>query len=457
MITNLLKYTCSIVLLFVILISCSGSKKYFKAAEKLEKQGLVNEAAEFYLESLKRNIKNTDARIKLKEVGQKYMDFLSSQFFREFTTNDYESSINTFEKLLDFKDRAGALGVELSYPSAYKEDYQTAVDNYVEENYNKGLSIYKQKKYKECLPYFEKVKKYRPEYKKLQTYYVTANCEPLYQSLILDIQNKNYQKALQTINQIYKVTNNYKDVKEIENICKSSLTKKVLLFKPNLTNPYIKLTFDKDLTTQLLNNLLNNNNSEYIQLKEDNTFGIFYFDAIEKNHDLLRAIAKATGSDYFLSVVANNKKIYSPSPQTKKLEAYQEYLTKQITQEGEQLVKQYKPVPYNNVKIQKNFSFDLNYKIIQTKNLQNIVSQNIPIQINDQKEYNEFIYKPEADIRYYYPYNPVTTPPHSQYNPKSWRDLFFVSKELKSDAQLQKEAIDQAIQTIKKSLNTLSQ
>jgi tetratricopeptide (TPR) repeat protein len=163
-----------ILALLDIFFSCTGSKRYFKAAEKLEKQGLVNEAAEFYLESLKRNYKNTQARIKLKEVGQKYVDFLSSQFFREFSTNDYNSAIQTFEKILDFKERSSALGVELSYPTAYKDDYETAIDNYVEENYNKGLTIFKQKKYKEALPYFEKVKKYRPEYKKLQTYYITA-------------------------------------------------------------------------------------------------------------------------------------------------------------------------------------------------------------------------------------------------------------------------------------------
>ncbi|GAB4201032.1 MAG: hypothetical protein Fur0023_05000 [Bacteroidia bacterium] len=441
----------SINIIAIVFLSCTGSKKYFKAAEKLEKKGLVNEAAEFYLESLKRNIKNTDARIKLKEVGQKYMDFLSSQFFREFTTNQYESSIQTFEKLADFKDRASALGVELSYPTAYKEDYQSAVDNYVEENYNKGLSIYKQKKYKECLPYFEKVKKYRPEYKKLQTYYITANCEPLYQSVISDINNKNYQSALQKINQIYKTTNQYKDVKEIENICISALTKKVLVFKPNLSNPYIKINLDKELTTQLLNNLINTSETSYLQIKEDNTFGIFYYDAIQNNPDLLRAIAKATGSDYFLSAIINNPKTYNPPPQSKQLVAYQEFVSKV----GETIIKEYKQVPYNNVKLQKSFSFDLNYKVVQTQNLQTIITQFIPIQSTEQKEYNEFVYKPTADIRYFYPYNPLTTPPFSQYNPKAWRDLFFVNKQMKSDEELKQEALQNALQNIQQSLHTL--
>ncbi len=442
----------SINIITIVFLSCTGSKKYFKAAEKLEKKGLVNEAAEFYLESLKRNIKNTDARIKLKEIGQKYMDFLSSQFFREFTTNQYESSIQTFEKLSDFKERASALGVELNYPTAYKEDYQSAIDNYVEENYNKGLSIYKQKKYKECLPYFEKVKKYRPEYKKLQTYYITAHCEPLYQSIVSDINNKKYSSAIQKIQQIYKITNQYKDVKEIENICISALTRKVLVFKPYLSNPYTKISFDKNLTTQLLNQLVNNSEYPYLQLKENNTFGAFYYDAIQNNPDLLRAIAKATNSDYFLSATISNPKIYSPSPHIKQMTAYQEFISKV----GENIIKEYKQVPYNNVKLQKTFSFDLNYKIVQTQNLQTIVTQSIPIQSMEQKEYNEFVYKPTADIRHFYPYNPLTTPPFSQYNPKAWRDLFFVNKEMKSDEELKQEALQNALQSIRQSLHTLT-
>lgn len=435
----------------ILFYSCTGSKKYFKAAEKLEKKGLINEAAEFYLESLKRNIKNTNARIKLKETGQKYIDFLSSQFFREFTTNQYELSIQTFEKLLDFKERSSALGVELTYPSVYKEDYQTAIDYYVEENYTRGLNIFKQKKYRESLPYFEKVKKYRPEYKKLQTYYVTAHCEPIYQSIVLDISNKNYQKALKNIQQIYKITDHYKDIKEIEEVCTSALSKNVLIFQPNLSNSYIKLNFDKNLTKQLLNSLLNTSPSNYIKLKESSIFGTFHYDAIENNPDLLRAIAKATDADYFLSATINNAQVYAPAPQSKQLVAYQEFISKA----GETLVKEYKQVPYNNVKLRKTFSFYLSYKIVQTQNLQTIINKSLPIQASQQKEYNEFVYKPTANIKSFYPYNPLTTPLIAQYNPDAWRDLFFVNKEMKSDEELKQEALEQALQNIQQSLNYL--
>lgn len=435
----------------IVLSSCSGSKKYYKAGEKLEKQGLVNEAAEFYLESLKRNKTNTNARIKVKQVGQKYLDFLSSKFFREYNTADYEAAISTFEKLTDFYDRASALGVDLNYPTAYKEDYQTAVNNYVENTYNKGLSIFKQKKYKESLPYFEKVKKYRPEYKKLQKYYTIAACEPLYQSVVADIQNKNYQKALQTIQQIHKISDTYKDTKELETVCISYLSKNILIFRPNLSNPYIKINLDKNLTDQLINTILSQNHSNYLKIKEDNTFGIFYYDAIENNKELLRAIAKATNADYFLTTYINNKQVYDPKPQIKQLTAYQQFIVKS----GENVITEYKPILYQNVKMEKSYSFNLSYKIVQTNNIQTVVNQFTPITAIQQKEYNEFLSKPAVDIKKIYPYNPAATPPFSQYNPNQWRDLFFVNKQMKSDAELEQEAIQKALQQIKNSLSII--
>ncbi|MBK7818715.1 MAG: hypothetical protein IPJ60_15110 [Sphingobacteriaceae bacterium] len=127
-----------ITLLLVALMACTGTKKYFKAAEKLEKQGLVNEAAEFYLESLQRKPTNVDARIKLKEVGQKYVSFMSSEFFRNYNTGQNEKSIENFEKLKNFTGRTEALSVTLNYPTAYEEDYKKAIDKYCEKKLYPG-------------------------------------------------------------------------------------------------------------------------------------------------------------------------------------------------------------------------------------------------------------------------------------------------------------------------------
>lgn len=119
----------------VLLSSCNGSKKYFKAAERLEKQGLVNEAAEYYLESLQRKPTSVEAKVKLKNVGQKYASNLASDFFRNYNTQQTEASLEIFERLKEFTTKAAALSVVLDYPKNYEDDYQKSVETFCSKNY----------------------------------------------------------------------------------------------------------------------------------------------------------------------------------------------------------------------------------------------------------------------------------------------------------------------------------
>ena len=148
------------------MLSCSGSRKYFKAAEKLEKQGLVNEAADYYLEALKRKPTSVDAKIKLKEVGQKYVSNLASEFFRNYNTQQLEASLESYEKLKDFNSKAQALSVQLDYPKTYEEDYQKSIDLYCLKNYNQALLLVNQKRYSEALGSIAKIQRYNGAYKK---------------------------------------------------------------------------------------------------------------------------------------------------------------------------------------------------------------------------------------------------------------------------------------------------
>ena len=188
--SNFIKIIYYILILFGFLaVSCTGSKKYFKAAEKLEKQGLVNEAAQYYLESLERKKNNTDARIKLKEVGQKHINNLASSFFREFNTQQYEQSIETYDEMKQFTSKAIVLNVDLNYPQAYKEDYSKALEYYLAKNNNEAKELVNQGKYDLALKNIAKIKKYDVNYKNTNELEVVSNCEPLYLIAIRNIVN----------------------------------------------------------------------------------------------------------------------------------------------------------------------------------------------------------------------------------------------------------------------------
>ncbi|MGE0568656.1 MAG: tetratricopeptide repeat protein, partial [Bacteroidia bacterium] len=272
-----MKYFIHILLFSLILAACTGSKKYFKAAEKLEKMGLVNEAAEFYMESLQRKTTNVDARIKLKEVGQKYVSFMSSEFFRSYNTGRYEESIEDYEKMKSFTDKAERLNVKLNYPPNYEEDYKKAVDKYCEKNYLLGENLVKEKKYNEALTYLKLVNNYQPEYRKVRDLTITASCEPSYKNAISAMENKSYSQAITHLNNIHKVTPDYKDTKELSEICNALLAKSLLMFQPKTTqnNQLVEELFNSFSQT-LMNehkNIELINNSPFVNLPGNNIEG----------------------------------------------------------------------------------------------------------------------------------------------------------------------------------------
>lgn len=431
-------------LLFVFLIACTGTKKYFKAAEKLEKQGLVNEAAEFYLESLQRKPTNVDARIKLKEVGQKYVSFMSSEFFRNYNTGQLETSIDNFEKLKNFVGRTEALNVQLNYPSAYEDDYKKAIEKYSAKNYDIGADLVNQKKFNEALPYLNNVNKYKPEYKKVKELKTTAVCEPLYQSAISYIETKNYAQALKVLTTIQGTSESYKDSKELLELCMAMQLKHLLLFQPK--NPAYPALTDflfnsfSQTAAQNFKNIEVINNSPFVSLPGNN---------VENNVDIIQAIRKASGADYFYVYDITNRNTQLVGPTKTYAKCYQKYTYKK---NDTTYITEYKPTDYVQITVKRAYSYSFTYKLVNALTNQIVSFQTIAINKVDETQYNEFTAAPKGNINDYFPYNPQVTAPLMQYNPTNWRKLFSANKNVKTEQELEgmanQETVKQFSQTL---------
>src|SRR4051812_46289378 len=289
-----MKITHYIVILALFLFSCTGSKKYFKAAEKLEKQGLVQEAADYYLEALQRKPTSVEARIKLKEVGQKHVSNLASEFFRNYNTQQLEPSLATFERLKEFTGKTGALSVSLDYPQTYEEDYQKAIEDYCSKNYSKASLLINQKKYYEALEPIKKIEKYKPTYKNLKQLDIIATCEPLYQSAISNLENKNYQGALNLLSQINGKSDTYKDTKDLLGLASAQQKRSFILFEPKpATDPV-----DQQIKDQLYNSFIETSQSKFTSIQVLNNTPFQQASSRSDlndgvNVDLIQAIRKA--------------------------------------------------------------------------------------------------------------------------------------------------------------------
>ena len=437
-------YPIFILVGILILYGCTGSKKYFKAAERLEKQGLVNEAAEYYLESLQRKPTNVDARVKLKSVGQKHVSNLSSDFFRNFNTQQIESSLESFEKLKDFTTKTSALSVVLDYPKSYEEDYQKCVETYCSKNYNLAYGMVNQKKYSDALTYVTKVKKYNPNYKTTSQLEVVSVCEPLYQSAIVSLENKNYAGALVSLSRIKSQTENYKDYKELYDLSSAQQTKNFILVQPKSASE----TSEKEIEDYLFNNFTQVAIQKFSNIKLinntpfDETSGTTDLLSNNTNVDLIQAIRKATGADFFYTYDVSNKKEINTGPTKSAYIAYNEVKTRK---NDTLIITEYHPVNYSLVKGSRTYSYDFKYKIINAFSNQIISSQIQNMNTQDAVEYNEFSKTFNGNINSLYPYNPQQTAPAAQYNPRNWRGMFSAKNTLRSFDDLKTETNNKTI------------
>jgi hypothetical protein len=436
-----------------LLCSCTGSRKYFKAGEKLEKQGLINEAAGYYYESLQRNTGNVNARVKFKEIGQKYISNLSSEFFRNYHTQQIEASLETFEKLKEFHSQAAGLNVHLEYPRAYDGDYRKAVETYCSKNYHQAYTLVNQKKFHEALVFIKKVEKYNPEYRNLKQLDIVATCEPLYQSAITNLENKNYSGAVNLLSNISVKTENYKDAKDLLDMATAQQTRSFILFEPkNSRDRSVKEIEDylfehfNHQALQKLNgiNIINNTPFQTTPGTTDLNNSM--------NVDLIQAIRKATGADYFYVFEVANKKEYNSGLLKTVAKGYQEVKTKK---NDTLIITEYKPFDYNLVKSQRSFSYDFKFKLINAYSNQIISSQTQNMRSSDAVEYQEFHKTFNGNINTLYPYNPKQTAATAQFNPRSWRSLFGARNNLKTFEELKNDTYTQNLNLFTKAFQNI--
>lgn len=440
------KYILYFFFLF-LLISCTGSRKFFKAAEKLEKQGLVDQAATYYLESAQRNTNNVKAKLKLSEVGQKYVSNLSSQFFREFNSQQFEKSVEIFNTLKKFTDDAAMLSLTLDYPKSYLDDYTVALEFYLNKYYKQTLENIEQEKWELALKTISKVKMYNNHYKDVEILEVTTKCEPLYRKVVSLMEAKNYVLAKQNLNSLLQISESYKDAKELSEIVDNQLKTSFLVFHhenksdkhiaDNLVNEFIDITHQYANQVTLINQAPFSNMSVPIEF------------SCVGDLDLTKAIHKATGTDFFYVFEIVNKKEITYGPTKTKKVAYEKTRIKKDTI----FVIEYKPIDYFEVKAERVYGYDFKYQLIDAFTNQILISKTENCLGSDKLLYREFAKPILNSIDNFFPYNPASTPTVNQVNPNSWRSEFKNARDLKSITLLKQEADEKALKSFKHTLS----
>ncbi|MFO8002553.1 MAG: hypothetical protein R6U46_15040 [Marinilabilia sp.] len=197
--------------LFIIAMNsgCS-SKRYMNKALEMEEAGLINEAADLYLRSVKANNKNVDAKIGLKRTSQVVLDNNLEKFMSHYRNDQYREAVYTFRDARRYRSTLRSLGIEPEFPEEKITYYNEAKDAYLDQQYGKALKFLEAEDFSSAEEVFAEILDLEPTYRDARDRHTTARFEPVYRQALSDMESQKYRSAFHAFDQILEETSGYK-------------------------------------------------------------------------------------------------------------------------------------------------------------------------------------------------------------------------------------------------------
>lgn len=256
------------------LAACSGSKSIYKKGANLQKAGLEQEAANFYIDALKRNRTNEKAIIALKTTGQRVLDDKYGQFYRAYTDERHRDAVYAYLDAIDFNKNVEQVGVKLSLVPYYESYFLESRDIYLTELYEKAENALNSENFQDAEANLRIIRQLDPSFKDVEQLSQFAFVEPRYRMALRAYDEGNYRKSYELFKEVTDKTGGYKESREyldlslesaqftigmmsienttgisgIENAIYGSILREI----QNLNDPFIRLV-DRKNTNTLLN------------------------------------------------------------------------------------------------------------------------------------------------------------------------------------------------------------
>ncbi len=259
-------FTISIILisLLIVLGGCA-SHRYTKKATKLEAMGQYHEAAELYYQAVRIKNTNIEAFAGLKRTAQMSLSKKLSEFNKAYNTQNNKEAVYLYEDARDYHNKISGVGIDLNFPSFYKDYYEEVKNIFLENQYYEGSNLLSEEKFAQAESIFKEIVRLQPNYKDSKDKLITATYEPKYRDALQKMDVGKYRQAYYAFDGIIKGAGAYKssyDLKAeslkkgsvnivIENIknlsgasgINNNLESKVITNIQNFNNPFIKLIY----------------------------------------------------------------------------------------------------------------------------------------------------------------------------------------------------------------------
>ena len=358
----------NILYLFAIfLVSCTGTKKMTKKAMAFEEQGMYHEAADYFLDALRRKSSNIDAAMGLKRTGQLVLDDVLAAFFKTHTAKDYKTSVYTYLKAVNWKSDAGFYKVNLEIPGYYRDYYTEDLGFYLTSIYDKALSFLDKEDFDQGLSYLDEILSLDPTYKDVAELKTYARLEPIYRKGTLALENKKFRKAYY----LFAKTIAYKDSEELKEYALKEAQYPIAMLP--FENATSSVNTHKSFESQFLNLFIKNKNpfikiidrvhiETVLNEQELGISGLVDSQTAARAGDLFGAKALLVGR-----LVSLDAKYTKPKAIKKKgWESFKQKKYNAATKEYD-LVTKYTKVKYNEFQGRVYVNVTIEYKLISTE------------------------------------------------------------------------------------------
>ncbi|MFN3951155.1 MAG: tetratricopeptide repeat protein [Thermaurantimonas sp.] len=202
-------------ILIFIITSCSGSKRYYNNGRELERAGLIPEAVNNYMESLRRNPSNIKAQIALAQTGRIYLEQILSEFYSAHSAGDHERAVLRFHSASRLDRDMKNLGVNSTISDHYRQMYQQSERIFIQRIMERAEDLIAEEKFSEAEREINKLIELNVNNLEVSDLRSLAKAEPKYRAAMKAFNDQRYRAAYSSFKEVEELRPGYKDARRM--------------------------------------------------------------------------------------------------------------------------------------------------------------------------------------------------------------------------------------------------
>ncbi len=262
--------------IFLLIILATGqactSKRLAKQASNLEDAGLYEMAAEHYLKSFRSNQRNIEAATGLRRTAQRTLESRAIMVNQAWLEGDDRETVYRYLEVLDYHQKIGSAGIQLSIPGQARTNYQEAKPRFLDNTFEEARLLLEEERFNRAESLFLEINRIDPDYQDLSRYMRVSRSEPLYRTGTDQLNSGFYRRAYQTFTTLLNNHGAYKDARELREdaLKKGRLTVAIADFENRTRQRNIHELIKSRITAEL-----SSGSNPFIQVVDDRNINAF--------------------------------------------------------------------------------------------------------------------------------------------------------------------------------------